>query len=164
MEFVATITVSFLLIGGVMVGISNNFSGIYTGVLQRGYVQANTNCNKKSCSTTYYVREVFTKGHNTTSTCTVERPTPYYFEGDADNFVSRMILGTERKLYQTTYSHGTCLDDALRYQYEVIGYVFLGLSSLIIIPIAGIYGADAVAKLFMAVKPTTTQPFNPLTV
>ena len=119
---------------------ANIYSDKFTGILQRGYVygdsSCNTNCGKNnncqtSCSETYYVRQVFLKGVDSTSTCTVQRPTEYFFQGDADNFVSRMILGTSRELYQTVYSHGTCIDSKIRNMYNTIAICFFVIPNFI---------------------------------
>lgn len=146
----AAATVFGLYLAMVIIGVSylcfaNIYSQSYTGILQRGYVYADTSCSTHcddkgknchtTCSNTYYVREVFLKNAYTTSTCTVQRLTPYYFQGDADNFVSRMVLGTTRKLYETTYSHGTCIDDKIREQYNIIGSIFLTFPNFVILVI-----------------------------
>lgn len=131
------------VIGIVYLGLGNTFSDRYVGILQRGSVYTDTNCNTHcnsegknchtSCDNTYYVDQIFLKNDHTTSTCTVQRPTPYYFKGDADNFVSRMKLGTTRQLYQTTYSHGTCIDNKIRNRYNAIGGTLFGFTTLIMI-------------------------------
>ena len=113
----------------------NVYSKSYDGILKEGSLYSKTscttNCNRDrknchtTCSNTYYVDEIFFKNNNTESTCTVRRPTVYYFIGDANNFISTMKLGTTRKLYQNTYSAGTCIDEKIRYLYNCIGSILL---------------------------------------
>lgn len=88
------------VIGSVYLGLGNTYSYSYKGILKKGEVftenscSSSTTCDSKgnnchtttTCSNTYYVDEIFYKGDNTTSTCTVRRLTPYYFKCDADNF------------------------------------------------------------------------------
>lgn len=135
---------TIFITGIVYLALANSFSDSYIGILKEGNVFTDVSCtttcdNNKHCTTncdnTYYIEEIFYKNANTMSTCTVRRLTPYYFKGDANNFVSRMILGTTRQLYQTTYSHGTCIDDKIRDQYNAIGGTLFGFSLFIFIVI-----------------------------
>lgn len=131
------------IIGIVYLGLGNTFSDRYVGILQRGSVFTDSNCTTKcnnggknchtKCTNTYYIDEIFLKNTGSTSTCTVRRWTPYYFKGDADNFVSRMILGTSRQLYQTVHSHGTCIDNKIRSHYNAIGGTLFGFTTFIMI-------------------------------
>ncbi len=131
------------IIGITYLCFGNIYSHSYTGILKSGSVYSDTSCstscdkNGKNCithcSNSYYVDEIFYKNINSQSTCTVRRPTKYYFKGDADNFVSRMILGTSRKLYQTTYSHGTCIDDKIKYLYNCTGIVLVTCANAFLI-------------------------------
>jgi hypothetical protein len=133
------------IVGIVYLALGNTFSNRYIGILDRGSVFADSSCSTKcdsngknchtKCTNTYYVDEIFLKNNHTTSTCTVRRLTSYYFKGDADNFVSKMILGTSRQLYQTTYSHGTCIDDKIRDYYNNVGGILFGFSSFVMISI-----------------------------
>lgn len=114
---------------------ANTNDGVYDGVLFKGDVFTKTSCSSSknggtSCSNTYYVEEEFYKGYNTTHSCTIRRLTPYYFKGDANDFVNNMQLYTVRPVYQTTYSHGTCFDDKIRYQYNICGGIFFGISMI----------------------------------
>lgn len=77
---------------------------------------------------TYYVEEIFLKYPGSISSYTVRRLTPYYFKGNANNFISPMKMGTERTLYQTEYSAGTYFDDEIRYQYNIHRGVFINLT------------------------------------
>ena len=101
--------------------VKTKYSHIYKGTL---YL-AETVSVKSSDSNTYYVDEIFYKFQNISSTCTIRRPTGYSFKGEADNFVSRTILGTQRPIYQSIYSHGTCFDDKILYYNKCVGYTLL---------------------------------------
>lgn len=125
--------ISFFICGVYYLCIANQWDHKWDGILMKGDVYTDTSCtNDKNgnshCSNTYYVDQMFYKGENTTHTCTIRRLTPYYFKGSADAFVNNMKLYTHRTIYQTTYSAGTCFDEKIRYQYNVYGGVFLGLS------------------------------------
>lgn len=114
---------------------ANTNDGVYDGVLFKGDVFTKTSCTTSkngvtSCSNTYYVEEEFYKGYNTTHSCTIRRPTQYHFKGDANAFVNDMQLYTVRPIYQTTYSHGTCFDDKIRYEYNICGGTFFGISMI----------------------------------
>lgn len=137
---------TFLILG-------NTYSEIFHGELIRSEVYSDTNCNThcdsggKNCNTncddTYYVDQIFLKrpDGNSTSTCTVRRLTPYYFKGDADNFVSRSKMGTRRTIFETLHSHGTCYDKKIRRTYNILGGILLAFPNsiiLVIILIAGI--------------------------
>lgn len=127
------------IIGAVFLGIANTYSSSYVGILKKGEVSTETTCSSNcknnkcstSCSNQYYVDEIFYKGVNTTSTCTVRRLTSYYFKGDANNFVSRMKLGTKRTLYESPYSHGTCMDDKIREYYNIVGGIVIGFPTFV---------------------------------
>ena len=132
------ILITLLICGSVYLGIAYNYSHKYTGILISGKVFIQTQCSKKSCSNKYYVNEIFIKGVNETNTCTVQRLTPYYFYGSAENVVQKLILNTERTIYQTFYNAGTCFDDKIKMYYETIGYILLLFPVLIIFIFIGL--------------------------
>lgn len=136
---------SVWIIGIVYLGLGNTFSAKYVGVLNRGSVFTDVSCSTTCdsdghnchthCTNTYYVDEIFNKSPTSVYTCTVRRLTPYYFKGDADNFVSAMKLGTSRQLYQTTYSHGTCIDDKIKNYYNTVGGILFGIPTCIMLAV-----------------------------
>lgn len=133
--YITVYFVAFFIAGVYYLVVANSWDNKWNNsVLKNADVYTKTSCSTTnghtSCSNTYYVEEIFDKFANTTHTCTVRRLTPYSFKGDANAFVGRTILGTERTIYQTTYSAGTCFDDKIRYQYNIYGGVFLGLSMI----------------------------------
>lgn len=134
-------TITFFISGVYYLCIANQWDHKWdNAVLYKGEVHTDSSCSTscnsegKSCHTTctnkYYVEQIFWKYIGSKSSCTVRRLTPYYHKGDANNFVSSMVLGTERTLYQTTYSAGTCFDEKIRYQWNVYGGVFISLSAI----------------------------------
>ncbi len=127
--------------------LGNSFHGTYTGTLVAVKVFQQTSCNKNSCSTTYYIQEIFTKGLSS-STCTVQRLTPYYFAGDANNVMQNAILGTTRTVYQTYYDPGTCIDDTIRNYYNAIGWPLFSVCMFIIIIVLGFYFPEKIKELW----------------
>jgi hypothetical protein len=115
-----------LICGAVFLGNAYNYTKTYNGILVSGNVYTETSCTKKGgCNNKYYVNEIFKKGQNETNTCTIRRPTVYYFYGDAQNHVQKLVLHTERKIYQVKYDVGTCFDEKIKNYYETVGYILL---------------------------------------
>lgn len=123
--------------------IANIYNKSYIGELTRAEVFADLSCTRNCdsngrnchtrCNNAYYVDEIFKKNKNSMSTCTVRRMTRYSFRGDADNFVSKVKLNTQRKLYETTYSSGTCIDNKIKNYCNTVGIVCMSIFVLFII-------------------------------
>ena len=123
-----------LILGSVYLGLGNTFENKFLGTLVRGDVLTETSCSKRcnrdstpcqnKCSSKYYVNEIFVINNATISTCTVKRLTSYSRREYAENFISKMILGTSRNLYQLLGSQVNCIDDKIRDYYNIAGGVF----------------------------------------
>jgi hypothetical protein len=125
--YVCSFWLVFVVLGSVFLGMANNYSRVFQGILIGGSIFQDTQCSKSSCSTSFYVMETFQKGMNTTNTCTVQRMTKYYSYGSCENRVRSLVLGTKRTLYQNPYDHGTCMDATNLHYYNAVGGVLLGL-------------------------------------
>lgn len=82
----------------------------------------------------------------------MRRLTPYYFKGDANAFANSRILGTTRTVYETTYSHGTCIDNSIRYQYNIYGWVFTCLAMIPFVLLLGFFLAILWEKCYPVVR------------
>lgn len=156
-KLIASVIIWFLAFGiaGMVELIQyNTYKSVYhNAILIRGDVVSVTSCSssKKSgttCNTLYYVDEIFQKHENTTSTCTVRRQTTYYSKGDADNFLSRMKLNTQRTVWQTTWDHGTCYDSKLRQTATIMGSIFLSFGALPLVILLVIVFFEVIYKFY----------------
>jgi len=126
----------FVSLGIYYLVIANSYGGVFEGTLIAVKVNTVTSCssNKQgtSCSQRYYIDEIFRKD-NSSNTCTVQRLTPYYFKGSANNIVENAVLYTKRTVWTAPYNANTCIDITLRNYYNTIGAILLGFGCFLII-------------------------------
>lgn len=148
----ALIYLGFIITGMVYLIKANSYSEIHHGMLIKAEVYSETSCTTScdsknnchtSCNNQYYVDEVFLKNPNgnSTQTCTVRRPTTYYFKGDADSKANGKKLYTKRKLYQTLHSQGTCYDEKIKRTWNIIGSIFLVFPHFLVISLVVVYNS-----------------------
>jgi hypothetical protein len=141
--------------------IANANNGKFVGTLIRENVKTDTTCSKSknggsSCSSKYYVEQIFKKG-NSTNTCTVTRLTPYYFKGSANNVVENAVLYTQRDIWVTYYSAGVCYDITIRNYYNAIGGSLLGVGCIIPLIILCYIFADIIRNCSENIQMPTIQ-------
>ena len=145
----------FIALGIYYLVIANTYGGEFLGTLIDANVNIVTSCSSSksgtSCSTKYYVDEIFRKD-NSTNTCTVERLTPYYFKGSANNIVNNIELYTTRTIWTSTYNAGTCYDITIRNYYNAIGGTFIGFAGIILLlPLLFIF-KDILMNVYLQIK------------
>jgi hypothetical protein len=98
----------------------------HTGLLVGVEITSHKNNNKKNSQTSFYLEEIFQKD-GTTHTCTVRRMASYPSKHWANDAKQQVILGTQRKVWSYYNDRFTCYDSQIKYYYEVVGSVLIGV-------------------------------------
>jgi hypothetical protein len=125
--------------------IGTSFQGSTVGTLKSVDVTQTTNKG----STSYYVKQTFEinwLGRNTT--CSLTRPTVYYFYGSAKNFQEKSILGTKRTVWVTSYNSHTCYDEKIKNYNRDIGVTLFSLLAFFVVCVGLLIWADSFSESY----------------
>jgi hypothetical protein len=100
----------------------------YTGTLVRCHTVKS--CSRGNCK--WYIDEVFKKGYFNSS-CSVRRINYFVLESEANRFVNRTILGTERQVWEYWNDADECFDEQIRDYNVFAGAILLGFSLLLVL-------------------------------